>query len=124
MVLLLKELGYGTALFYYPEQNHLAAGIKCPVKYSVEGSEYCFIETTAPSILSDDKNYYLGEGTLCKNPEIYLISNGISFPEKAYEYGDAKDFRNINYFSGRKNFLYPFYKIKLKTLTEKYGLKN
>ncbi|MBU2104568.1 MAG: hypothetical protein KKF67_02220 [Nanoarchaeota archaeon] len=47
LVLLLKELGYGVAILYYPSENHEAVGIKCPVKKSIEESGYCFIETTS-----------------------------------------------------------------------------
>jgi len=48
LVLLLKELGYGVAILYYPLEDHEAVGVKCPVKKSIEGSGYCFIETTSP----------------------------------------------------------------------------
>lgn len=44
---LLRALGYGAALLVYDEQQHMAVGIKCPVAYGVEGSDYCYAETTA-----------------------------------------------------------------------------
>ncbi|MBD3244387.1 MAG: hypothetical protein GF335_00120 [Candidatus Moranbacteria bacterium] len=43
---LLRELNYGAALFEYPQQNHMAVGVLCPVEYSTEGTGYCYIETT------------------------------------------------------------------------------
>jgi len=46
--LLLKEAGYGVALFEYPEAHHMAIGIQCPAEYSTYGSGYCYAETTAP----------------------------------------------------------------------------
>lgn len=46
--LLMKELGYGVALFEYPEAHHMAIGIECPKEYSTYGSGYCYSETTAP----------------------------------------------------------------------------
>lgn len=45
-VAVLRHLGYGAAILDFPESNHSAAGIKCPLEYSVNSSGYCFIETT------------------------------------------------------------------------------
>ncbi|NTV41583.1 MAG: hypothetical protein HGA61_04925 [Candidatus Moranbacteria bacterium] len=46
-VSILKELGYGTAIFTYEKENHMAIGIKCPKSYSTYGSGYCYGETTS-----------------------------------------------------------------------------
>jgi len=45
-VLWLRSLGYGAAILDFPESNHSAAGIACPVADSLAGSGYCYIETT------------------------------------------------------------------------------
>jgi len=45
-VLWLRTLGYGAAILDFPDSNHSAAGIACPVADSVSGSGYCYIETT------------------------------------------------------------------------------
>lgn len=45
-VLLLRKLGYGAAILDFPERNHTALGISCPVQYSVNSSGYCYGETT------------------------------------------------------------------------------
>lgn len=45
-VSLLRELGYGAAILDFPDQNHSAVGIACPLADSVAGSGYCFVETT------------------------------------------------------------------------------
>ncbi|MDD3285810.1 MAG: hypothetical protein PHG95_04250 [Patescibacteria group bacterium] len=45
-VLWLRELGYGAAILDFPESNHSAAGIACPVADSLAGSGYCYVETT------------------------------------------------------------------------------
>ncbi|MCX6763829.1 MAG: hypothetical protein NTZ97_03820 [Candidatus Moranbacteria bacterium] len=47
-VALLQELGYGTALFTYDAEKHMAVGIQCPEKYSSYESGYCYAETTSP----------------------------------------------------------------------------
>jgi hypothetical protein len=44
---LIKELGYGTAIFVYENENHMSIGIQCPVNYSTYNSGYCYAETTA-----------------------------------------------------------------------------
>lgn len=45
-VSLLRKLGYGAAILDFPDINHSAVGIACPVEYSVNGSGYCYGETT------------------------------------------------------------------------------
>jgi len=44
---LLRELGYGTAIFVFENENHMAIGIQCPKEYSDYDSGYCFAETTS-----------------------------------------------------------------------------
>lgn len=44
---LLKDLGYGVSFFLFPEDRHIAIGVKCPAEYSNYNSGYCFIETTS-----------------------------------------------------------------------------
>jgi len=46
---LLKELGYGVAIFEFPdpEDNHMAIGVKCPIEYSNYESGFCFLESTS-----------------------------------------------------------------------------
>jgi len=45
-VALLRRLGYGAAILDFPDINHTAAGVACPLEYSLNNSGYCFIETT------------------------------------------------------------------------------
>lgn len=42
----LRQLGYGAAVLDFPEINHSAVGIACPLEYSLAGSGYCYVETT------------------------------------------------------------------------------
>lgn len=42
----LRELGYGAAILDFPEINHTAVGIQCPVEESINDSGYCYVETT------------------------------------------------------------------------------
>ena len=123
LAFLLRELGYGAVLFHYPKENHEALGIKCPIEKSFFNSGYCFIETSGPSIITDDKMIYQGGITLSSTPEIFLISDGLTFGEENfYEYEDAKEmekiYRDIEK-DGKINF---FKSLKLTKLKEKYGL--
>lgn len=122
LAFLLKELGYGTVLFYYPTEDHEAVGIKCPEKYSVKETGYCFIETTGPSIISNDQVYYIEIGKLSSEPEVLFISEGDSF-ENAYEFSDAKSLIKIGNAIETKGKLNFFQARKLENLREKYGLE-
>jgi hypothetical protein len=122
LAFLLRELGYGTAFFYYPSYNHESLGIKCPIKESLIESGYCFVETTGPSILTDNEIIYVGVGKLYENPEIYFLSDGISLGNEISEYSDADKLIQIREAiekDGRINF---FRHIEYKKLNEKYGL--
>jgi hypothetical protein len=120
LVTLLKDLGYGVALFYYPQENHEAVGIKCPIQNSLNGTGYCFVETSGPAIISDSSIIYENGITLTSLPEIVLISNGISLPEGMYEYNDAKTLANLRN-QGNLNFLSSYQFGQLET---KYGLSK
>lgn len=44
---LLRKLGYGTSIFLFTKDQHMALGVSCPGQYSSYNSGYCFAETTA-----------------------------------------------------------------------------
>lgn len=124
LAFLLNEIGYGVSLFYYPLENHELVGIQCPIKYSLNGTGYCFTETTGPSIISNSQEYYLGWGRLRSEPEIIFISGGNSLPKNLYEYQDAKNFvwlGDIVREEGELNF---FLDLFLDHLKKKYGLEH
>lgn len=117
LVFLLKEMGYGTSLFYYSDENHESIGIKCPVEESLHGSGYCFIETTGPSIITDNSIEYVGGVTLDSYPEISILSQGDSIGKDWSEYGDADTMGKI-----RQGKFVLFRGSKLEKLRKKYGL--
>ncbi len=43
---LLRKLGYGAAMLDFPDKNHSAVGLACPTAGSINGSGYCYVETT------------------------------------------------------------------------------
>jgi len=124
MVFLLREIGYGTSSLYYNLENHEAVGIKCPKeKGNVE--EYCFIETTGPSIISDDRTEYFGTvRKLISSPKITNISEGISLGNNLYEYRDAKLLINIRNDMRTYGTINPLQYLQFKNLKQKYGLIN
>jgi hypothetical protein len=65
LVFLLKELGYSTAIFYFPHENHEAVGIKCPSYLDFKNTGYCYIETTSTQDVK-----------LLTRPEVIKISDG------------------------------------------------
>jgi len=117
LTFLLREIGYGTVIFYYKSENHEAVGIKCPVENSYREIGYCFVETTGPAIISDDSIEYIGGIKLQSEPEIILISTGDSLGNHLREYKDAKALEKIR--EGKFVF---FADSKLEKLKERYGL--
>lgn len=117
LAFLLRELGYGIVLFYNQEENHESLGIKCPQEESYKGTGYCFVETTGPSIITDDGIEYVGGITLDSQPEVIFISDGESLPEGLQEYKDAETMNRI-----RQGKFVLFRDLKLEALKERYGL--
>jgi hypothetical protein len=117
LAFLLRELGYGVAFFYHAEENHESLGIECPVKQSLDETGYCFIETTGPSIITDDSIEYVGGIELNSEPEVIPISTGASLGKNLYEYDDADVMKKLR----NRSFLL-FKKLRLRILKEKYGL--
>lgn len=107
---ILKELGYGAAIFDYPDALHTAAAVACPKEESSHNSGYCFIETTNyfpigvfPQAIS--KGQAAGSDSMSKvfdtsylgRVEIYLKSSG-----KEYT-GLAKTKEEIDYLTKQEN---------------------
>lgn len=122
LALLLKEIGYSTAIFYYSEENHEVLGIKCPLDQSFRNSGYCFIETTGPSIITDDEINYASGLKLTSNPQIIKISEGDSLPDGIYEYKDSETWKKIKEDIKKTGQLNIYHSWKKKNLIKKYGL--
>ena len=122
LAFLLSEMGYSTAIFSYPEQDHEAVGVKCPKKYALEDTGYCFIETTRPAIISSSENVYTSD-FFVENPRVINISSGKPLPNDLEEYEDAKEFDNIMKSINSKGKINTFQRNKLSKLVSKYSLK-
>lgn len=88
-ITILRKLGYGAAILDFPERNHTALGIACPKEYSLNGSGYCYGETTnyfplgiIPQSISDGQAQTADEFTNLFNSsnlgrtEIYQATTG------------------------------------------------
>ena len=121
LVFLLREIGYETVFFYHKLENHDSVGIMCPRRYGLLNTSYCFIETTGPSIISDNENIYLEGVKLTSYPEIINSSEGDSLGYIS-EYGDARVLKRIRRGieeTGRVNL---FRYSRLNKIIEKYKL--
>jgi hypothetical protein len=123
LIFLLREIGYGSAFVYYNLENHEAVGIKCPKEQSLNNTEYCFVETTGPSIITDDKTEYVGEiGGLNSVPEVLIASDGISLGKNLYEYRNARTLISIRENMGKSGAISPIQSLQFQGLKQKYGL--
>ena len=117
---LLRQLGYGVAVFQFDAENHMAAGIQSPSPYAYKNSGYAFVETTSPSIVTDSEGDYSGVGHLTSSPEIIPISHGNSFTTVSEEYGDARRFIQL---TSMGPVLDSVHYTEWTGLVQKYGLK-
>ena len=118
---LLRDLGYGAAIFRFNVENHDAVGIKCPSQYSYINSGYCFIESTTPDIITYSDGNYVRAGKLTSTPEIIKISDGDSFDSVSEEYQDAQEYKQI---IGMGTVLTTQYYNLWLGLVNKYGMKT
>jgi len=122
LTFLLRELGFSVVIFEYEQDSHRAVGIKCPYEYSYNGTDYCFVETTAPSIITDSDKEYEGVGTL-SSYELIFICNGLSFDSVSEEYNDSIEYhRLLDLADINGGTLSPSNYDKWMNIANKYGL--
>jgi hypothetical protein len=122
---ILSQMGYGTALLLYYPEHHMALGLKCPKKFSINNSGYCFVETTTPAIMTFNNGTYTGVGRLTSQPEIIRISEGNSFEQMEEEYTDAQALDTVMrsaVFNATGIYLDTINYNQISYLNKKYGL--
>jgi len=126
LAFILKELGYGTALFSFNDERHMTVGIKAPKEYSFCNTGYAFIETTIVSIINsfDNLNPFslTGHGSIKIGsfPTIIIICDGASFDtifREFFDYEELKDIKNNHVHEGST-----YYLMRYNELIQKYGL--
>ncbi|MFH1509542.1 MAG: transglutaminase-like domain-containing protein, partial [Candidatus Nealsonbacteria bacterium] len=88
---LIRELGYGTALFDYDpiiegEVGHIAAAVKCPKGYSSYNSGYCYIETVETGFKIGDIPINIDAGIPKTRTTIKLFGE-----ENVFDFDELKD---------------------------------
>lgn len=91
-VALLRKLGYGAAILDFPDSNHSAVGVACPLSDSLAGSGYCYGETTnffpigvVPQSISSGQAQAQSEFSVSFDAsnlgtmEIYQASSGLNY---------------------------------------------
>ena len=106
LALLLKELGYGVAIYEFDDIHHMAVGIKVPAQYAYKGTGYALIESTAPEIPTFDEYTFVGINTSLSSTspsKTVIVSDGRSFTTIGTEYSDAQLERSIYQELGKVN---------------------
>lgn len=111
IILLLRDLGFETAMLTFEKDNHQAAGIKCDLNYSYQNSGFCFAEATTRAIITDP----IG---LKSDARIHQISQGLTF-DASKDYMDSQDFI---YLLGNKEKLDSAQLTRLAELKKSYGI--
>lgn len=119
LVFLLKELDYDVGMFRYVDEDHEVVALKCPKKYSVEDTRYCFVETTGASIITDDSIEYVGGIKLKSSPMLIELYEGEQLDKGLREYKDGKLMKKIR----QGKFVF-FKKWRLNRLNKRYNLVN
>lgn len=86
MLMLLSELGFGTAYILFPGESHAVAGIKCPKEYSFKESGYCFLEATTLTRIGQSDLSYIDIGKLDTIPQIIEVSDGDIYTDVKIRY--------------------------------------
>jgi hypothetical protein len=118
---LLRELGFGVALFEFDTENHMAVGIRCPDGYDYRGTGHAFVESTSPSIMTDAGGTYAGGDRLVSVPEVIPVAEGRAFASIETE---AKDAAEWNELRGMGQTLDSYHYGRWQELCRQYGLRT
>lgn len=86
ILMLLREIGFGSAYIIFPDENHAVAGIKCPKNYSFKNTGYCFVESTDVIEIGLSDLSYVDVGHLDTVPQIIEVSEGYSYDDIKIKY--------------------------------------
>ncbi len=91
---LLRDLGYGSAIYYFVKENHMTAGITASSSYGYRGTGYAFIESTEPNIITYDGTEF-SFGTLTSMPEVIAVGSGRPLATISSDYQDARMYTTL-----------------------------
>jgi hypothetical protein len=122
---IVRELGYGVILFEFSSERHMAVGIKSPAQYDFRNTGYAFVETTSPSIATDDQGNYVGTGKLTSMPDVLVIADGATFASVSEEFADAATYNQLLSLSEKSGGMLDQGRYATwMGLVRKYGLKT
>jgi len=87
---IIKELGYGSSLFLFDKERHMAVGVKVPFGYSSFDSGYSYIETTNIGYKVGQLPNIDTENGLAKKLEIDFSNNDYKVPNTYKDLGKFK----------------------------------
>lgn len=116
---LLRELGFGVALFSFDAENHMAVGIRCPEGYDFRGTGFAFIESAGTKIMTDAEGTYGGGVPLVSTPEVIPVAEGRAFASIGTEAKDAAEWDALR---GMGRTLDSYHYGRWQELSKKYGL--
>jgi len=93
---LLRQLGFGAAILDFPDINHSAVGIQCPVADSVNGSGYCYAETTNYFPLGVIPQTISGQALISTNEFTNLFSSQILGKIEIYQATTGKVYGGVS----------------------------
>jgi hypothetical protein len=73
---LLRQLGYGLAVFTWERANHMALGLKVPAGHGNFGTAYAMVEATGPAAIGQVPAQYAGGTKLDGRPEVVELPGG------------------------------------------------
>jgi len=88
LAVLLAHEGYSAALLEFPAESHMAVGVKGR-GHTYRSSGWLFLETTAPTYVTDVPETYAGGMKLTSKPRVHRVGSGTR------EYGSASDISRI-----------------------------
>lgn len=137
---ILKELGFGTGILIFPDEKHMALGIKAPSGYTDFKTDYAYMEVTtsgfAPGEIPEDINNTNGKAAVAiksisdlstdSDPSKvdYYSKKSISSPNLVIEVNDGKKYQRIVEVTNLENKIITGLdqlSVKNKTLEIAYG---
>lgn len=102
LALLLRDLGFGSSVFSFIPEDHMAAGISVLAPYDYQNTGYAFIDATEPDMITYDGSIS-SFGTVSSKPEVTLVGAGRQLSAVSADYNDAHEWAtmmaNINHLS-------------------------
>lgn len=95
LALLLKELGFGSSVFYFLPEDHMTVGIKADPPYDFRNSGYAFIEATEPYIITDSTTDDLAQWKFTSTMETTPVGNGKGLGSIGKDYNDAREWAGL-----------------------------